>query len=110
MKPTAGSSLQPAVPLIPGLTPLLSNVNDSRAFALYQIVAPDLLLLEITGLDTATSGDYELQIFVAGDSNRNGVVDASDSQIIAQALGTEVGDVDIDPDRDGVITHRTSFW
>src|SRR5262249_19897044 len=61
----SGSSLQPAVPALAGLTPLVTHTGAQSAFALYGITHEGLELLELSGAKTTTSGSYTLQIFVA---------------------------------------------
>jgi YD repeat-containing protein len=103
----AGSALQPAIPSIAGLTPLVSRVSTQGAFALYAISRDGLELLELSGANGATSGGYTLHLFVAGDVNGDGKVDGYDGQLLAAALGTSVGQsgylAGADANQDGVI-------
>ncbi|HXH41854.1 MAG TPA: dockerin type I repeat-containing protein, partial [Thermoanaerobaculia bacterium] len=54
-----------------------------------------------------TSGSYRLDVFLAGDANGDGKVDAADTALIAQLAGTKIGDEQYTPyadvDRNGVI-------
>ena len=86
-----GSTLQPAVPQIAGLTPVATTTSAGSAFALFQVTQEGLELLSISGANAATSGGYSVQLFVAGDVNRDGTVDATDGQLLAGALGSSVG-------------------
>src|SRR5262245_18442700 len=49
-----GSTLQPGIPELHGLTPLASNSDGGSAFALYKVDREGLQLLEIAGEDAAT--------------------------------------------------------
>src|SRR5439155_16634430 len=51
----AGSTRQPAVPVIPGLAPLTVRAGGGSAFALYRITREGLQQLEVSGADAATS-------------------------------------------------------
>src|SRR5262249_4613203 len=86
-----GSGLQPAVPVIPGLTPLASGAGPAGAFALFSVSREGLELLEVSGANATTAGGYSLRLFVAGDVNADGMVDGVDGQLLAAALGTFAG-------------------
>jgi YD repeat-containing protein len=86
-----GSNLQPAVPMIAGLTPVVSSTGTGSAFALFEITREGLELLSISGGNAATTGGYTLHLFVAGDVNRDGTVDATDGQLLAAAMGSSLG-------------------
>src|SRR5208283_326057 len=60
----AGSSVQPAVPAISGLTPLVQRTGPGSAFGLFAVSREGLELLQLTG--AGTSGAYTLQLFIAG--------------------------------------------
>src|SRR5262249_62614 len=105
-----GSALQPALPVIAGLAPVASNVSPGDAFALYAFDRPGLQPLQVSGADAATAGAYTLRLFMPGDVNGDGMVDASDALAVSAALGLHVGDkgyvAALDADRDGVIDAR----
>jgi len=72
---SSGSGFEPAVPVIPGLSPLSMWTALGSAFALYAIEKSGLELIEIAGADAITSGQYNLELFIAGDVNLDGLVD-----------------------------------
>ena len=74
-------------PQIPGLTPLSVMSSGGTTTALFAIRAEGLYRLAISG-----SGDYTLQLGVAGDLNDDGQVDGLDS--------ASIGDIDGDGDVD----------
>src|SRR5262249_31907382 len=88
---TAGSSLQPEVPRIAGLTPLLTRTGTNSSFALFSVTSEGLKQLQVLGRNGTTSGGYTLRVFVAGDVNNDGVVAGYDSQLLEGALGTTAG-------------------
>ncbi|TAF13985.1 MAG: hypothetical protein EAZ73_29595 [Oscillatoriales cyanobacterium] len=61
----------------------------------------------MSGASSSTSGAYSLQLNVAGDINGDGRVDATDRQLLDNALGRKVTDpgytIDLDLNRDGSI-------
>ena len=87
----SGSTLQPALPQIAGLTPVATSTSPDSAFALFHVTQAGLDLLSISGTNAATNGGYTLQLFVAGDVNRDGMVNGTDSQLLAAAIGSSVG-------------------
>src|SRR6266571_1101043 len=87
----AGSTVQPAIPALDGYAPVASSVQGSSAFALYRVDRAALQLLEIAGASGATSGAYRLSLFVAGDANRDGLVDGLDTQALTAAFGSVAG-------------------
>src|SRR6266568_2814169 len=103
----AGSSVQPAVPQLDGFTPIASRADAHSAFALYRVDRAALQLLEISGASAATLGRYKLSFFVAGDANRDGLVDGLDTQALALAFGSSAGsasyNVNADFNRDGSV-------
>jgi YD repeat-containing protein len=103
----AGSALLPAIPEIPGMTPLAAQRSGGSAFALFAISRASLQLLEIGGADSSASGAYTVQLFVPGDVNLDGKVDGLDGQLLTPALGSRTGDANYriaaDGNRDGVI-------
>jgi len=76
--------LTPDLPRIAGLTPLSSNIIGNRAFALYRIDQALLHLLEVSG---SGAGNYQLTLFAAGDANRDLRVDGVDAALLAGASG-----------------------
>lgn len=107
VKAAAGSGLQPAVPQIPGITPRYSSTSAGSAVALFNLSQAGLELLDIAGINATTAGAYSLTLFIAGDVNGDGNVDAGDAQTLMQALGTAAGQpsyvLGADANRDGVI-------
>ncbi|WP_372898963.1 Ig-like domain-containing protein, partial [Stieleria sp.] len=103
----SGGALTPAIPRLDGVTPVASNATATEAFALFAIDQAGLRMLSIEGADIDTSGAFTAEIFIAGDVNSDGRVDANDSQLLAGALGSSSGDanyqVAIDSNRDGII-------
>ncbi len=96
----AGSTLQPALPKIAGLTPVATGTSAGSAFALFHVTETGLELLSISGADSATNSGFTLQLFVAGDVNRDGKVDATDAQLLSAAMGSSVGQPNYNPDAD----------
>ena len=77
---TSGSTFQPSVPVIPGLTPLASGTGPNGAFALFAVTREGLELLQVAGANATTGGAYSLHLYIAGDVNADGVVDGVDGQ------------------------------
>jgi YD repeat-containing protein len=102
-----GSSLQPGVPAIAGLTPLVQRTGNGSSFALFAVSREGLERLQVAGADAATAGNYALQLFVVGDINQDGGVDGFDSALLAQAMGSSAGQAGYvaaaDSNRDGTI-------
>ncbi|MDB5349719.1 MAG: repeat protein, partial [Planctomycetota bacterium] len=100
------SSLQPAVPRLDGLTPIVSRRSGGSAFALFAVFRSGLERLDLAGI-AGTSGDYSLHLFIAGDVNEDGRVDALDANLLAAALGKTAGQAGYllaaDADRDGIL-------
>lgn len=98
-----GNNIDPNLPLIQGLTPLSSQLNSNIAFSLFAVDQESLNLLEIQG----NTGNYSLQVFVAGDVNQDGLVDGVDGQLLMVGLGRKVGEagysLNLDVNRDGTI-------
>ena len=84
----SGSTLQPAIPVIPGLTPLTTTQQADRSFALYELDRFGLQLLELAGVNPSTTGDYTIELFIAGDVNVDGLIDGLDQQLFKAALGS----------------------
>ncbi len=101
-----GGTLQPAVPAVAGLTPLVSRAAGGKSFALYAISDAGLKLIELSGA-AATAGTYTLRVFVAGDVNFDHLVDGADAELLQEALGTSAGQPGYSPaadvDQDGTI-------
>nr|WP_319423729.1 putative Ig domain-containing protein [Pleurocapsa sp. FMAR1] len=79
------------LPTIEGLTLLSTQTTADSSFALYTIDKEGLNLLSVND-----AGDYELQLGIAGDVNRDNAVDGVDSQLVKNALGTSIGDAGYD--------------
>ena len=106
--PPPGSTLQPAVPSISGLTPLVRRTGSGTAFALFAIDRAGLELIQVAGADLPrTSGAFSLRIMIAGDGNQDGDVNGLDGTLVAGLLGTTAGQpgytADADANGDGVI-------
>jgi YD repeat-containing protein len=103
----SGSSFQPGVPAIAGLTPLVQRTSNGSSFALFAVSHEGLDRLQISGADATTSGNYSLKLFVIGDINQDGAVDGFDSALLAQAMGSSSGQpayvAAADSNRDGTI-------
>jgi YD repeat-containing protein len=79
------------LPSIQGLTPLVSRASGTDAYRLFAIEKGGLNLLELSGLG-GSAGNYRIDLSVAGDLNRDGLVDGLDSQLLSLALGSRAGD------------------
>ncbi|MFM6895915.1 MAG: Ig-like domain-containing protein, partial [Microcystis panniformis] len=83
--------------------PLSSQINGNSAFSLFAVDQEGLNLLEVQG----KTGNYSLQMFVAGDVNQDGLVDGVDGQLLTAGLGRKVGEagysLNLDVNRDGTI-------
>jgi YD repeat-containing protein len=105
VRATSGT-LQPALPQIPGLTPRSTFVGAGHADALFAISRESLYHVAVSGA-AGTAGNFELQVSVAGDINADGVIDGTDSQLMAAAQGSHTGDAGYvfaaDLDGNGVI-------
>jgi VCBS repeat-containing protein/YD repeat-containing protein len=78
----SAGTLAPALPQIAGLTPVLTRVQGNQAFALFRIDRAGLQLLQLAG---AGAGGYALRLFVAGDANGDQRVDGRDADLMAAA-------------------------
>ncbi|HYU32388.1 MAG TPA: putative Ig domain-containing protein [Thermoanaerobaculia bacterium] len=87
------SSFRPALPVIPGVTPLLTRSGDRSATALFALRRDGLKLLEVSAAEG--SGDYTLELWVPGDVNLDGKVDGRDSELLGQADTDRDGKVDV---------------
>ncbi|MEG3927915.1 MULTISPECIES: Ig-like domain-containing protein [unclassified Microcoleus] len=99
-----GSQLLPELPEVGGLTPILTSSDTNSNYSLFAIKRSGLNLLNLNG---ASSGAYSLKLNVAGDINGDGRVDATDRQLLDNALGRKATDpgytIDQDLNRDGII-------
>lgn len=102
-----GSQGLPKLPEVDGLTPILTSSDTNSTYSLFSINRSGLNLLNLNGASSSTSGEYSLQLNVAGDINRDSRVDATDRQLLDNALGRKVTDpgytIDLDLNRDGII-------
>ncbi|MBY0457043.1 MAG: putative Ig domain-containing protein, partial [Gemmataceae bacterium] len=96
---TAGSALQPAVPVIAGLTPQLVRTGTGTAFAVFAVTREGLYAVEVTGAGGAAGG-YRLSVKILGDVNGDGSVNGVDGQLLSAALGTSAGQPGYSPDAD----------
>jgi YD repeat-containing protein len=100
----AGSSFQPAVPVVAGLTPLATEItlateiSAASAFALFDITREGLERLDVSGANAASGGAYTLRLFVAGDANGDGTVDGNDGLLLMVALGSAAKQADANLD------------
>jgi YD repeat-containing protein len=78
---SVNNALNPAVPLISGLTPIVTQSDADSAFALFAVDRAGLNLLQLGGASA-----YSLQLSVAGDVNHDGLVDGVDSGLLEGAL------------------------
>jgi YVTN family beta-propeller protein/YD repeat-containing protein len=97
----AGSTLQPGVPSIDGLTPLVQHTGGGSAFALFRIARDGEELLRVTGATAATAGAYQLHLFLAGDANEDGFVDGIDGGLLTAGLGATSQQAGYSPGADG---------
>lgn len=88
---SSASGLLPGLPGIAGLTPLVSRVNGTDAYGLFAVEKGGLSLLEVAGA-SGSAGGYRVDLSIAGDLNRDGLVDGVDSQLLSLALGSRAGD------------------
>ena len=84
-------TLQLQPPQISGLTPRTVVHLPDRVDALYAVDRAGLFPILLTA-QGATAGEYELQVWVAGDLQSDGIVDGRDSQLLADAQGTQFGE------------------
>jgi large repetitive protein len=63
-------------------------VSGTDAYGLFAVEKSGLNLLEVAG----SAGGYRIDLSVAGDLNRDGLVDGLDSQLLTLALGSHAGD------------------
>jgi Bacterial Ig domain/Dockerin type I domain len=77
-----------ALPGIQGLSPLVSRVSGTDAYGLFAVERGGLSLLEVSG----AAGGYRIDLSVAGDLNRDGLVDGLDSQLLTLALNSRAGE------------------
>ena len=84
-------SFVPATPTIAGLQPLSVNTRGTIVVALFQIDQPGLYVVSVAGATASTTGNYSLNLTVAGDINGDGNVDGNDSALLAAALGSTAG-------------------
>ena len=101
------AGLQVTAPQIAGLTPRTTSVNGDRAEAVYAVTREGLYQVIINEAG-GTSGNFTLELMVAGDVDANGVVDGLDSDLQAALVGSQVGDANFndraDVDGSGEIT------
>ena len=102
-----GSQGLPQLPEVDGLTPILTSSDTNSTYSLFSINRSGWNPLNLKGASSSTSGAYTLKLNVAGDINSDGRVDATDRQLLDNALGRKVTDpgytIDLDLNRDGII-------
>jgi Putative Ig domain/Bacterial Ig domain/Dockerin type I domain/RHS Repeat/Bacterial Ig-like domain (group 2) len=86
-----GGAFNPAVPTLENASLVSSETTAGMAFGLYKIDAAGLELLKIAGSDASASGAYTVQVFVAGDVNRDGKVNGTDAELAFAATGSAAG-------------------
>ena len=89
----------PGVPTIAGLTPLSVNTRGSIVVALFLINQPGLYVVAITGAKPTTTGNYSLNLNVAGDLNGDGIVDGNDSALLRRRAQHRLGRHRLQPGR-----------
>ncbi|MER9397476.1 Ig-like domain-containing protein [Mesorhizobium sp. M0615] len=99
LKPTSGGATF-AVPELQGATLVASRAGANGAFALYKIDQAGLKLLTVRGADAESAGAYSLELFVAGDANRDGKVDGTDAALTFAANGASAGQAGYTPTAD----------
>jgi len=104
---SADSTLTPGAPTIAGVSPLASQTQGQRSFALFAIETSALQLLSVSGADAFTAGAYQVTFSIGGDINADGLVDGIDSQAFEAARGSAAGETtyaeSADADRNGVV-------
>ena len=95
---TAGG-LQVAPPEISGLQPRSTHVGGNRSEAVYAIRHEGLYQFAITE-SGGTSGQFGVELMVAGDVNRDQTVDGLDSDLQASAIGRSLGEAGYIPAAD----------
>ncbi|MEM9828242.1 MAG: Ig-like domain-containing protein, partial [Planctomycetota bacterium] len=102
------SRLVTATPQILGLQPVARGVDGDRTVALFAITRPDQYQVRIAGADGDSEGQYRMSVDVVGDIDRDGDVDGFDSQGLAAAMNSFLGErnfeVAADFNADGAIT------
>jgi hypothetical protein len=102
-----GSQGLPELPEVGGLTPILTSSDTNSTYSLFSVKSSGLNPLNLKGASSSTSGAYTLKLNVAGDINSDGRVDATDRQLLENALGRTATDpgytTDLDLNRDGII-------
>ncbi len=106
-RPTAGSALRLAAPNVTGAQLVSSGTSSNQVTSLFEIDRATLYQLQVAGEDALASGDYQLELTIAGDLNRDAVVDGLDTQLLVGSLGLQRGQVgykaDYDVDGSGTI-------
>ncbi len=92
--------LVPGTPAIAGLTPSSVNTRGTTVVALFPIDQPGLYVVAVSGATAATTGNYALNLTVAGDLNGDGNVDGNDSALLATAMGSSAGGANYSPAAD----------
>src|SRR5262249_62369303 len=90
----------PGAPVIPGLQVLSAVRDGSQVVALFAVQRPGVYALQVAGADATTSGDYTVQLDVAGDINGDAKVDGADSKALAAAPAAPKGDAAYNPAAD----------
>jgi RHS repeat-associated protein len=81
----------PGVPTIAGLQPLSVTARGGIVVAIFAINRPGLYVVAIAGATPQMTGNYAVNLTVAGDISGDGKVDGNDSALLAAALGSSVG-------------------
>ncbi len=102
-----GSTVEPSVATIAGLTPLVQRTGAGTSFTLFAFDRAGLELLDFTNTGSGASGGYSLHISIAGDADGSGSVNGYDGALVAGLIGTAAGQpgysLAADGNGDGVI-------
>jgi YD repeat-containing protein len=81
------NGLDPAAATLSGYAPLYTRVIAGRSVALYAIDSAGALAIGVSGANSATVGNYTLNVYIGGDVNLDGAVDGVDEATLTNSLG-----------------------